>query len=154
MIEDLSEIALENAEQLAYAAAGFSLGFSSTYVEKNRIQRSGREPFPEGPDKEWYEGILEDDPMYDEDMHDDNFLEEAYFENFDTIKKNYDEAKLALLMTVLADGAENFLMDGEFFGVDQYPEAGAGLFLGIKAGKKLPTPKDVSEMYRGLVSDS
>ncbi|WP_414837924.1 hypothetical protein ACK3SF_00795 [Candidatus Nanosalina sp. VS9-1] len=154
MIEDLSEIAVDRAEQLMYGAAGFGMGFSSTYIEKNRAQKAGREPFPEGPDKEWYETVLEDDPMYDDDMHDDNFLEKAYFENFDTIKRNYDELKAAAIMTLIADGVETFLIDGEFFGVDQYPEAGAGLYLGIKTGKKLPTPKDISEMYRGLVSDS
>lgn len=154
MIEDLSELAVENAEQLVYAGVEFGIAFSSTYLKKNLDQRAGREPFPTGPEQQWYERVLEEDPMYDEDMHDDNFLEKAYFENFDKIKKNYDEAKMAATMTLVADGAETFLIDGEFFGVDQYPEAGAGFFMGIKAAKKLPTPQDVSEMYRGLVSDS
>ena len=145
---------MDNAEKLAYSAAGFGLAVSSTYIRKCREQSAGRRPFKDYSGTDWHKKVLEEDPMHDEDEGARNFLEEAYFDNFDTVKKNYDEAKHATIMTLLADGVETFLIDGEFFGIDQYPEAGAGVFMGIKAGKKMPTPKDVSEMYRGLVSDS
>lgn len=154
MLEDLSEIAIDNAERLAYTAAGFGMAASSTYIRKCREQRAGRRPVKDYSRSDWHEKILEEDPLYDDDERGRNFVEEAYFDNFDTVKRNYDEAKHAAIMTLVADGVETFLIDGEFFGVDQYPEAGAGFFMGIKAGKKMPTPQDMSEMYRGLVSDS
>lgn len=64
------------------------------------------------------------------------------------MKTNYDEGKHAIIRTLLADGFDTYLIQGDILGVDQYPETMAGFFAGIKIGKNIPTLVDASKMYK------
>ncbi len=147
-MEDLLDFAVENVEEYAHAAAGFGIGLTTTYLTKLNAERKGREMFPEGPEKEWYDSVLEEDPMYDEENFSDGRVMEFYYDNFDKVKKNTSQAFHSVISTGLMDAFETFSLDSDFVGFEDYPEMAAGFYAGIKAAEHTPTP---SEAYRSIV---
>ncbi|MFB6116399.1 MAG: hypothetical protein ABEK10_02695 [Candidatus Nanosalina sp.] len=150
-MEDLIEFAAQNIQEYSHAAAGFGIGAATTYFGKMNAQRKGREFFPDGPEEEWYEHILEEDPMYDEEDLSDGRLMQLYYDNFDTVSKNAKQGFHSFVSTAIVDVFETFSLDSSFVDFQDYPEMAAGFYAGIKAAEHAPTPIDAAEAYRDVV---
>lgn len=149
-MEDLFELAAQNIQEYSHAAAGFGIGAATTYLGKMNAQRKGREFFPDGPEEEWYEHILEEDPMYDEEDFSEGRLMELYYDNFDTVSKNAKQGFHSFISTAIIDGFETFSLDSSFVDLQDYPEMAAGFYAGFKAAEHTPTPMDAAEVYREI----
>lgn len=152
-MEDLAELAAQNLEEYSHAAAGFGIGMAATYLGKLNTQRKGREIFPEGPEEEWYEHILEEDPMYDEESFSEGKLMEFYYDNYDVVSKNAKQGFNSFISAGLMDAFETFSLDTDFIDFVDYPEMAAGFYAGMKTAEHTPTPIDAAEAYRSLMDD-
>jgi hypothetical protein len=150
-VEDLFEFAVENYEEYTHAAAGFGIGATTTYLAKLNAERQGRVMFPESPEEELRDSILEDDPNYDEP--DDGPFAEVYYDNFDTLKKNVRQGAYSGAATILMDAVETFSLDSDFVGFEDHPKMAAGFYAGIKAAEYTPTPSDAAEAFREIAGE-
>lgn len=152
-MEDLAEFGASNVEQFSYAGAGLGVGALTMYLTKYQAQRNGKDPFQDqDPREDWREQILEEDPLHEDGMYEENTLMELYYDNFDALKRNAGEGFHSFVTTLILDGLDTYAFEGDRLGLDQYPETIAGIFAGMKIGKKIPTPVDVSNLYQKVVS--
>jgi len=76
-------------------------------------------------------------------MYEEGWMMEAYYDNFDQIKANAGQAAKSFAYTGIYDAINSVLNDPEDIKFDEYPEMAAGIYLGIKAADKTPTPNEV-----------
>lgn len=149
-MEELLELTAENADTLAKTGLGFTAGATVAYLHKYRCQRNGVEPFPRN-NNPVYDKILEEDPIYGQDAYTENKLMEVYYDRFNTVQNNYKDAKASILTTVFIHGGNRFLLEDDTISFEDYPKIAGGAFAGIKAGKIVPTPKELSESFKQFI---
>jgi len=147
-MDDLFGLAVENSERLIYGGLGLGTGFVASYSKRYIDQRKGLDLDYSSAD--FNERMIEEDPITDLEDFEDNRFMELYYDNFDHVKKAAGDSKNSIIYTVAVDGMDRLLGENNM-GFDEYPEAFAGAFIGLKIGRKTPTPVDVSNAYSEIL---
>lgn len=147
MIDEALELAAENGDRLMYTGIGIGTGFLASYTGRYLKQRKGLDH--DYSKQDFHRRLIEEDPVTDLEDYRENKLMEFYYDKFGHVKQAYSDSKSSLVYTVAIDGTDMFLGENEM-GLDEYPEGFAGVFIGLKLGRKVPAPVDVSEAYQDV----
>jgi|GEM_PF-2033663 len=145
-MDDLSIVA-ENSDRIFYMGLGLGAGLMASYASRYMDQRRGLDY--DYSTEDYHGRLIEEDPVTDLEDYRENKLMEFYYDKFGHVKQAYSDSKSSILYTVAIDGTDMFLGENEM-GLDEYPEGFAGVFIGLKLGRKVPTPIDVSEAYQDV----
>lgn len=146
-MEEMWGIVAENSERLTYVGLGLGTGLLASYTGRYMDQRNGRDHDYSAEDHQ--KKLIEEDPVTDLDDFEENALMEMYYDNFDHVEQAYDDSKSSVVYTIAIDGVNSLLGENNI-GFEEYPEVFTGTFIGVKLGRKIPTPIDVSNAYQEI----